>query len=78
MYLRFCPIGQSKAHKLGNSFRILLDWFNQGLRNAQAAPLFSFLIPRKTTLAGFRPNSEIIGKFRKLKKFYGHFVKRQK
>ena len=29
-------------------------------------------------LAGFRPNSEIIGKFRKLKKFYGHFVKRQK
>ena len=31
-----------------------------------------------STLAGFRPNSEIIGKFRKLKKFYGHFVKRQK
>ena len=30
------------------------------------------------TLAGFRPNSEIIGKFRKLKKLYGHFVKRQK
>ena len=29
-------------------------------------------------LAGFRPNSEIIGKFRKLKKFYDHFVKRQK
>ena len=29
-------------------------------------------------VAGFRPNSEIIGKFRKLKKFYGHFVKRQK
>ena len=29
-------------------------------------------------LAGFRANSEIIGKFRKLKKFYGHFVKRQK
>jgi len=25
-------------------------------------------------LAGFRPNSEIIGKFRKLKKIYGHFV----
>ena len=31
-----------------------------------------------TTLAGFRPNSEIIGKFRKLEKLYGHFVKRQK
>ena len=29
-------------------------------------------------MAGFRANSEIIGKFRKLKKFYGHFVKRQK
>ena len=29
-------------------------------------------------MAGFRPNSEIIGKFRKLKKLYGHFVKRQK
>ena len=27
-------------------------------------------------MAGFRPNSEIIGKFRTLKKFYGHFVKR--
>ena len=30
------------------------------------------------TLAGFRANSEIIGKFRKLKKLYGHFVERQK
>ena len=29
-------------------------------------------------MAGFRPNSEIIGKFRKLKKNNGHFVKRQK
>ena len=29
-------------------------------------------------LAEFRANSEIIGKFRKFKKFYGHFVKRQK
>ena len=29
-------------------------------------------------LAGFRANSEIIGKFRKLKKFYDHFVKREK
>ena len=29
-------------------------------------------------LAGFRAYSEIIGKFRKLKKFYDHFVKRQK
>ena len=28
--------------------------------------------------AGFRPYSQIIGKFRKLIKFYGHFVKRQK
>ena len=28
-------------------------------------------------LAGFGPNSEIIGKFRKLKKKYGHFVKRR-
>ena len=26
----------------------------------------------------FRANSEIIGKFRKLETFYGHFVKRQK
>ena len=25
-------------------------------------------------LAGFRPNSEIIGKVRKMEKFYGHFV----
>ena len=32
----------------------------------------------QSAMAGFRPNSEIIGKFRKLKKFYGHFVKRQK
>ena len=29
-------------------------------------------------LAGFRANSEIIGKSRKLKKFYDHFVKREK
>ena len=28
--------------------------------------------------AGFRPKYEIIGKFRTLKKFHGHFVKRQK
>ena len=33
---------------------------------------------RTQPMAGFRPNSEIIGKFRKLKKFYGNFVKRQK
>ena len=25
-------------------------------------------------MAKFRPNSEIIGKFQKLKKFYSHFV----
>ena len=31
-----------------------------------------------TIMAGFRPNSKIIEKFRKLKKFYGHFVERQK
>ena len=29
-------------------------------------------------MAGFRPNSEIIGKIRKMGKFYGHFVKRKK
>ena len=29
-------------------------------------------------MAGFRPNSEIIGKFRKLKKFYDNFVQREK
>ena len=28
----------------------------------------------QTRLAGFRPNSEIIGKVRKMEKFYGHFV----
>ena len=27
-------------------------------------------------LAGFRPNSEIIGNFRKNENFYGHFIKR--
>ena len=37
-----------------------------------------FNIMVMTILAGFRPNSAIIGKFRKLKKFYDHFVKRQK
>ena len=26
------------------------------------------------SLAAFRPNSEIIGKVRKMEKFYGHFV----
>ena len=31
----------------------------------------------ENAMAGFRANSEIIGKFRKLKKFYNHFVKRQ-
>ena len=31
-----------------------------------------------SSMAGFRPNSEIIGKFRKMGKFYGHFVKLQK
>ena len=30
----------------------------------------------RASLAGFRPNSEIIGNFRKFQKFYGHFVKR--
>ena len=30
------------------------------------------------SMAGFRPNSEIIGKIRKMEKFYGHFVKLQK
>ena len=29
-------------------------------------------------MAGFRPNSEIIGNFRKIENFYGHFIKRQK
>ena len=29
-------------------------------------------------MAGFRPNSEIIGKFRKMGKFYDQFVKHQK
>ena len=29
-------------------------------------------------LAGFRPNSEIIGNFRKMENSYGHFIKRQK
>ena len=42
---------------------------------------FGFLIRSRVPppeMAGFRANSEIIGKFRKLKKFDGHFVKRQK
>ena len=30
------------------------------------------------SLAGFRPNSEIIGNFRKIENFYDHFIKRQK
>ena len=30
------------------------------------------------TMAGFKPNSEIIGKFRKMGKFYDHLVKLQK
>ena len=30
-----------------------------------------------TPMAGFRPNSEIIGKFRKLKKFYIDFISRK-
>ena len=29
-------------------------------------------------MAGFKPNSEIIGKFRKMGKFYDHLVKLQK
>ena len=29
-------------------------------------------------MAGFRPNSEIIGKVRKMEKFYGHFVQLEK
>ena len=33
---------------------------------------------QKIILAGFRPNSEIMQKFRKLQKFDGHFVKLQK
>ena len=40
--------------------------------------LYYIEITNFTTLAGFRPNSEIIGKFRKMGKFYGHFVKDQK
>ena len=32
----------------------------------------------KGTMAGFRPNSKIIGNFRKIENFYGHFIKRQK
>ena len=29
-------------------------------------------------MAGFRPISKIIGNFRKIENFYGHFIKRQK
>ena len=42
-------------------------------RSWRCPPILGF----KIKLAGFRPNSGIIGKFRKLKKFYGHFVERQ-
>ena len=38
--------------------------------------MYELLNNDKYSLAGFRANSEIIGKFRRLKKFYGHFVKR--
>ena len=30
------------------------------------------------TMAGFKPNSEIIGNFRKIENFYDHFSKRHK
>ena len=30
------------------------------------------------TMAGFKPNSEIIGNFRKIENFYGHLIQRQK
>ena len=39
---------------------------------------FQYKVKGLNAMAGFRPNSEIIGKFRKLEKFYDHFVKRQK
>ena len=29
-------------------------------------------------MAGFRPNSKIIGNFRKIENFYDHFIKRHK
>ena len=32
----------------------------------------------KFLLAGFRPNSKIIGNFRKIENFYDHFIKRHK
>ena len=50
------------------------DNINYMLYNSQSAT--ANLMRNK--MAGFRPNSEIIGKFRKLKKFDGHFVDRQK
>ena len=64
----------------------------QGVKPVSTEPWLSCLSSRKgmisgrkkgvtayvLSLAGFRANSEIIGKFRKLKKFYCHFVKRQK
>ena len=40
--------------------------------------LIMLLVGNSNILAGFRPNSEIIGKFRKMGKFYGHFVMLQK
>ena len=30
------------------------------------------------TMAGFKPNSEIIGNFRKMENCYGHFITHQK
>ena len=39
---------------------------------------FCSLVHDLGTMAEFRPNSEIIGKIRKMEKFYGHFVKLQK
>ena len=51
--------------------KVQLDHYSDDIK-------FLILFAVKIAMAGFRPNSEIIGKFRKLKKFYGHFVKRQK
>ena len=35
-------------------------------------------ISHETTMAGFRPYSKIIGNFRKMENFCGHFIKHQK
>ena len=65
----FAKSDLSLLNVIGSPLQCLQGWTH---------PLNFWSIDCVNEMAEFRPNSEIIGKIRKMEKFYGHFVKLQK